>query len=483
MRALHSCSPHPIRVGRWIAGGIALVLAAAPLHAQPQSGGLERFTQLYRELVETNTTLSEGSCTEAAEKMRARLTAAGYPAADARTIIPPDFPKQGNLVAQLRGSDASTAPLLLLAHIDVVEAKASDWERDPFRLVEEGGYYYARGAVDDKAMAAAFVDQMVRYREEGFKPRRTIKLALTCGEETDNVFNGVQYLLKTDPETLRAGFAVNEGGKGYLDEAGKPQIFGVQVGEKIYQDFKLVAKSSGGHSSRPVKENAIVRLAAATVRLGAFEFPTQVGEVTRNFFARSAGQHQGQVKADMERIGSGSGDPAVIARIAAANPLWNAMMRTTCVPTLVQAGHAPNALPQRAEATVNCRILPGETVEAVHEQLRRVVEDPALEVNLADAPGPVSPSPPLSESIIRPVEQLVAEIWPGTPVVPSIATGATDGRFLNAAGIPTYGISGMFVDPDGNGVHGLNERIRIKSLHDGRDFLYRLIKIYAAQRQ
>jgi acetylornithine deacetylase/succinyl-diaminopimelate desuccinylase-like protein len=485
MRAFHSRPPLPVRIGRWIACAAALALAsaAAPLPAQRQSGGLERFNQLYRELVETNTTLSQGSCTEAADKMRARLIAAGYPAADARTIVPSEFPKQGNLVAQLKGSDPSVPPLLLIAHIDVVEAKASDWTRDPFRLVEEGGYYYARGAVDDKAMAAAFVDLVVRYREEGFKPVRTIKLALTCGEETDNVFNGVQYLLKTEPETLRAGFAVNEGGKGYLDEAGRPQIFGIQVGEKIYQDFKLVAKSSGGHSARPVKENAIVRLAAATMRVGNFEFPLRVGEVTRTFFARSAAQVQGQIKADMERLGTGQADAATVARIAAANPVWNAMLRTTCVPTMVQAGHAPNALPQRAEATVNCRILPGETVEAVHEQLRRVVGDTALEVALADAPGPVSAPPPLTDGIVGPVERLVAEMWPGIPVVPSIATSATDGRFLNAAGISTYGISGMFVDPDGNGVHGLNERIRIKSLHEGRDFLYRLIKIYAMQRR
>jgi acetylornithine deacetylase/succinyl-diaminopimelate desuccinylase-like protein len=209
----------------------------------------------------------------------------------------------------------------------------------------------------------------------------------------------------------------------------------------------------------------------------------RVSDVTRTFFARSAAQFEGQTRADMERMGSGSADPAAIGRIAAANPLWNAMLRTTCVPTMVQAGHAPNALPQRAEANINCRILPGETVEAVRNQLQSVVGDPALELALADAPGPVSPPPRLTEAVIGPVERLVAEMWPGVPVVPSVGTGATDGRFLNAGGIPTYGISGMFVDPDGNGVHGLNERIGVKSLHEGRDFLYRLIKIYAAQRR
>jgi acetylornithine deacetylase/succinyl-diaminopimelate desuccinylase-like protein len=464
-----------------LAAFAAIVPGAAPAAVPAQADDLVRFDALYKELVETNTTLSQGSCTEAAVKMRARLIAAGFAASEARIVVAPEFPKQGNLVARLEGADAKAPPILLLAHIDVVEAKAADWTRDPFRLVEEGGYFHARGAIDDKAMAASFVDLMIRFREAGFKPRRTIKLALTCGEETDAVFNGVQYLLRTEPDSLRAGFAINEGGKGFLDESGLPRIFGVQTGEKIYQDFRLTVRNPGGHSSRPVRDNAIVRLSAAMVRLGGFAFPADIGEVTRGFFGRSARQYSGQVRADMESIGAGRADDAAVARLAEANPIWNAMVRTTCVPTLLNAGHAANALPQRAEAIVNCRILPGQTIAQVHAILRDVVSDPQVDVALADPPGPIPPAPSLTAEIMQPVEALVGEMWPGVPVVPSISTGATDGRFLNAAGIATYGVSGIFVDPDGNGVHGLNERVRVKSLHDGRTFLYRLVRIYAGQ--
>lgn len=441
-----------------------------------------RFRDLYRELVETNTTLSEGSCTAAAEKMRARLIAAGIPAKDVEVVVPPEFPKQGNLVARMAGTDAKADALLLVAHIDVVEAKRSDWKRDPFTLVEENGYFHARGAIDDKAMAAAFVDALVRYREEGFKPRRTIKLALTCGEETDAVFNGVQYLLKERPEALKAGLAVNEGGKGFLDETGKPVLFSVQAGEKVYQDYTLTATSAGGHSSRPGKDNAITRLAGVLGRIGAFTFPIAPGEVTRGYFARSAALHDGQQAADMRAIGAGTADAGAYARISDASPLWNAILRTTCVSTMVSAGHAPNALAQHAEANVNCRILPGQSVEAVRATLETVAADPSVHIALTDAPGPVSPAPSLTRAVMAPVEAIVADMWPGVPVIPSMAPSATDGRFLVAAGIPTYGISAVFVDPDGNGVHGLDERVRVRSLMDARAFLYRLVKAYAASK-
>lgn len=465
------------RTSRIIRGLTALagLASAVPALAADDEA---RFRDLYRELVETNTTLSEGSCTAAAERMQARLIAAGMPRPDTEVIVSPDFPRQGNLIARLPGSDTKAPAILLIAHIDVVEAKRSDWKRDPFKLVEENGYFYARGAIDDKAMASAFVDALVRYREEGFKPRRTIKLALTCGEETDSVFNGVQYLLKTRPDALKAGFAVNEGGKGFLDAAGKPVLFGVQAGEKIYQDYKLVATSPGGHSSRPGKDNAITRLSNVLGRIGIFTFPVAPGEVARNFFAQSAALYEGQQRADMQAIGAGTADAATYARISDASPVWNATLRTTCVSTMVNAGHAPNALAQHAEATVNCRILPGQSVEDIRKALVQAGADPSVEIMLDGEPGPVSPAPPLTREIMAPVTALVREIWPGVPVIPSISTGATDGRFLLAAGIPTYGISAVFVDPDGNGVHGLDERVRVKSLLDARAFLYRLVKSY-----
>jgi acetylornithine deacetylase/succinyl-diaminopimelate desuccinylase-like protein len=463
----------------WIA--FASTVAGMPAPALAAGDDIDRFRATYRELVETDTSLSNGSCTKAADLMRTRLLAAGFPARDTRVVVAPAFPRQGNLVASLAGSDPQAPALLLLAHIDVVEAKASDWKRDPFKLVEENGYFYGRGAIDDKAMAAAFVDAMVRFREEGFKPRRTIKLALTCGEETDDVFNGLQYLIANEPQSVAAGLAINEGGKGYLDDAGKPVTYSVQAGEKTYQDFKLVTTSPGGHSARPGKDNAITRLSAALVRVGAFTFPTDLLPVTRNFFAESAALHKGQTQADMRAIGAGTADAAAFTRISDTDKVWNASLRTTCVATQLAGGHAPNALPQRAEATVNCRILPGQRVADVQRTLVTTVADASVAVTLVGAASPVSPPPPMTPAVMDPIKQIVGEMWPGVPVIPSLTVSATDGRFANAAGVPTYGNSGIFVDPDGNGVHGLDERVRVKSLLDGRAFLYRLTKAYASQ--
>jgi acetylornithine deacetylase/succinyl-diaminopimelate desuccinylase-like protein len=440
-----------------------------------------RFREAYRELVETDTSLSSGNCTLAAERMAARLTTAGHPSSRVRVVVPPRFSKQGNLVATIPGTDATLPALLLLAHIDVVEAKASDWKRDPYRLIEENGWFYARGAVDDKAMAAAFVDAFVRFAEGRFQPRRTLKLALTCGEETDATFNGVQYLLETEPESITAGFAINEGGSGSLDPAGRPISFGVQVGEKIYQDFTVVATSPGGHSARPTDDNAIARLAAALVRVDGYRFPVNMTDATRTFFRRSATLHEGQLAADLARVGDGTADAAAFARVAAAQPLWNAYLRTTCISTQVSGGHAPNAQPQHAEANVNCRIMPGERIEEVLARLAEVVGDPKIEIRLAAEPGPQPAAPPLDPRLMQHVEALVAEMWPGVPVIPTISTGATDGRFLNAAGIPTYGVSGVFRDPDGNGVHGLDERVRVRSLLEARAFLYRLVQGLAGE--
>ncbi len=459
---------------------LAQAAVAAP-KADPARGGEAEFREIYRELVETDTSLSSGSCTLAAERMAARLAAAGYAKADVQVIVPPEFPRQGNLVAHIPGTDRKLAPMLLLAHIDVVEAKRSDWKRDPFKLVEENGYFYARGAVDDKAMAAAFVDAFVRYKQDGYRPKRTIKLALTCGEETDSVFNGVRYLLETAPETLSAEFAVNEGGSGNLDENGKMVSFGVQIGEKIYQDFTFTITAPGGHSARPTDDNAIGRLAAAVARIDRYRFPVNMTDATKGFFRRTAVLYTGQTASDLAAAGNGTADDAAFGRIAAANPLWNAFLRTTCIPTQLAGGHAPNAQPQHAQANINCRVMPGETLDAVHARLREVVADARIEITLAAEPGPQPPAPPLDARIMKPVEAIAAEMWPGVPVIPSLSSGATDGRFLNAAGIPTYGISGVFRDTDGNGVHGLDERIRATSLMDARAFLYRLVKAYSAK--
>ncbi len=459
----------------------ACLLLPVSAHAQADAGR-DRFRETYRELIETDTSLSNGDCTLASNRMKARLVAADYPESQFRVVVPEKFPKFGNLVGEIPGSDPKAPAILLVAHIDVVEAKREDWERDPFKLVEENGYFFARGAIDDKAMASIFVDSLVRYREEKFKPRRTIKLALTCGEETDVVFDWVEYLLATEPDTLKAGFAINEGGKGWLDDKGAPRTFGIQVGEKVYQDFTLATTGPGGHSARPHADNPITRLSEALARVGNYHFPAMPGDAVRNFFARSAPLYPGEKGDAMRLAGSGKDDAAALDLLSKADPVWNAMIRTTCTNTQVTGGHAHNAVPQRAEANVNCRILPGTSVDTIHKALVEVVADPRISVEPFDEPSPVPPPPPLTTEIMTPVEKLVAEMWPGVPVIPNISTGATDGRFLNSAGIPTYGISAIFVDPDGNGVHGLNERVRVKSLYDARQFLYRLVKTYSSAR-
>ena len=465
-----------------MAGLLAVALAFssnASEQSPPLSPDLQTFRETYQELVEINTTLSAGNCTTAAAAMAKRLRDAGLPASDVQVIVPPEFPKQGNLVAVLKGSNAKRKPILLLAHIDVVEAKREDWQRDPFELVEENGYFYARGASDDKAMASVFVDSLVRYRKSGFRPQRDIKLALTCGEETDAAFNGVSYLLAKYRPLIDAEFALNEGSRGQLDEQGNRVLLGIQVGEKIYQDFKLETTNPGGHSARPRKDNAIVQLANGLGRLGAYDFPAHVSDVTREFFLQTAKLSSGDVAADLRAAAQPNADAAAIAKVAARDPMWNAMMRTTCIATLINGGHAPNAQPQRATANVNCRILPGESVESIQKTIVEVIADAGIKVTLADAPGPTSPAPPLTPMVLDPARKVAAKLWPGVPVVPSLSTGATDGRFMNAAGLPTYGLSGMFGDPDGNGVHGLNERIRVRSLYEGREFLYEVAKLYA----
>jgi acetylornithine deacetylase/succinyl-diaminopimelate desuccinylase-like protein len=460
---------------------LALSLVGAASAQETLPPDVQRFRGLYEELVETNTTLSSGSCTLAAERMAARLKAAGYPDADIRILVPDGRPKDGNLIAVLKGSDPKAKPLLLLAHIDVVEANRADWERDPFTLVEENGYFYARGASDDKAMAAIFTDSMVRYREEGFKPRRDIKLALTCGEETADTFNGVDFLLKNHPDALAAGMALNEGAGGRLDAAGKPQYLGIQAGEKIYQDYTLEITNPGGHSSRPFKDNAIVRLSKALAKIGDHDFPIAINESVRLNFEGSAKLETPEVAAALLAVLKDPNDAEALA-IVTKDRGRNSMMRTTCVPTQVAAGHAPNALPQRATANVNCRILPGNDPRQVARDLERIIGDPGIKVSLAAEPSAIAVTPPLDERILGPARKVAAKLWPGVPIIPTMTTGATDGRYTTAAGIPTYGLSGLFGDPDGGGTHGLNERIRVKSLYDGRLFLHEVVKLYAMQK-
>jgi acetylornithine deacetylase/succinyl-diaminopimelate desuccinylase-like protein len=458
-----------------------LLLAAVPaVAADALRPDQVAYRELFRELVETNTTLSSGSCTVAAEKMAARLRKAGMPDSDLHLFALPEHPKEGGLVAVLPGSDSAARPMLLLAHLDVVEAKPADWTRDPFTLVEEDGYFFARGVADDKAMASIWVDTLVRFLQDGFKPRRTIKLALTCGEETSGAFNGAEYLSMQRRDLIDAAFALNEGAWGTLDEQGRRVMMTVQAGEKASQNYELEVRNPGGHSSRPVKDNAIYHLAAGITRLSAYEFPVRLNDTTRVYFSRMADIKGGEVGAAMRALVRDPTDAKAVA-VVTQDPTWNAMLRTTCVATTLEAGHATNALPQRARANVNCRIYPDQSFEDVRQMLERVVADPEIKVTKLETRGPMAKAPPLTPGIMQPIEEVAAKIYPGVPVLPLFQAGATDGQFLGAAGIPTYGIGGLFFDQDLGGVHGLNERIRVRSLYDGRDYLYELVKVYAKQ--
>ena len=436
------------------------------------------FRGLYKELVETNTTVTNGSCTDAAGKMAARLKAAGFADDQLTAFSVPEHPKDGGLVAVYPGTDKKLKPMLLLAHIDVVEAKREDWTRDPFTLIEENGYFYARGTSDDKAQAAIWTDTLVRFRQAGYKPKRTIKLALTCGEETSGAFNGAEWLAENRRDLIDAAFALNEGGGGRTDGKGKLLVQTIQIGEKSYQDFTLTATNPGGHSSAPVRDNAIYALADALGKIRDYEFPLQFNDVTSAFFRKSGPLRGNDVGAAMVALAS---DPSNKAAEATANTdkTIHSMLRTTCVATLVEAGHALNALPQRASANVNCRMFPGRTSAETMATLVQVIGDPGIAIEERVKDKPIAIQPPLDPKIMGPVEKLAAKYFPGVPVVPTMSTGATDGVYLEAVGIPVYGVPSVWGDPDGNGTHGLNERVEAKALYTARDYLFDLVKALA----
>jgi acetylornithine deacetylase/succinyl-diaminopimelate desuccinylase-like protein len=467
------------KISAFFVAAVALAISSAS-GAQSLRPDQVQFRALYKELVETNTSLSVGSCTLAAERMAAHLKAAGFPDADLHLFTAPDHPKEGGLVAILPGADPKAKAVLMLAHLDVVEAKREDWTRDPFVLVEENGNFYGRGAADDKAMASIWVDTLSRYKQEGFHPRHTIKLALTCGEETNGAFNGAQYLANNKRDLIDAAFAVNEGGGGLLDPSGKPVFLGIQVGEKLSQNYTLEVTNAGGHSSRPLPNNAIYHLAHALTAIEALRFPVTFNDTTRDFFARMAQTRTPEEQAALKTLMANPKDETSRALLE-KDPDINGILHTTCIATLLDAGHATNALPQRARANINCRIFPGTTAEEVRQTLIATVNDPQVKVSIRETRNVPSAPPPLDPKVLGPAEKLAGEMWPGVPEVRLMSAGATDGAFLTPVGIPTYGISGDFGDPDGDGVHGLNERIRVKVLYDSRDYLYRLMKIYGDQ--
>ena len=466
--------------GRNRALGAALFLLAAVATTRaedPLPPDAQLFRQIYRELVEINTTESAGDTVRAAEAMAARLRAGGLPAADIRVLS--SGPRKGNLVARLRGTGA-LRPLLLIAHIDVVEAKAEDWDFDPFRLQEVDGYFRGRGTIDDKAMASIFVANVIRYVAEGFRPDRDIILALTTDEElSDSPHDGARWLLEHHRDLIDAELAINEGGGGALKD-GRPARMSVQLAEKVYQSFRLEVKDPGGHSSLPRRDNPIYRLAQGLGRLAKYDFPVRLNAVTRAYFEKAAATEDRDVAAAIGSLLAGSSDPQALAPLSERAP-YNAQIRTTCVATLLEAGHAENALPQTARATANCRIMPDEPVADVERTLLRVIDDPKIAV-IPIGQAVLSPPSPLNPELMTAVERLTAQMWPGVPVIPTMSAGYTDSRWLRNAGIPAYGVSGLFSDPGRNGVHGLNEQIGVKELYAGKEFLYRLVKTLAVKR-
>jgi len=468
-------------ISNFAASALAFVaLNSAPGYAAatPLRPDQAAFRDLYEELVETNTTLSSGSCTLAAQRMAARLKKAGVPDSQLTLFADPAAPREGGLVAIYPGTSRSLKPILAIAHIDVVEAKREDWVRDPFTLIEESGYFYGRGTIDDKAMAAILVDTLIRFQQTGYKPKRTVKIALTCGEETNGAFNGVEWLAANKRALIDAEFALNEGGGGTTDGKGNIVEQAMQVGEKTFATYRLEARNPGGHSSVPRPDNAIYDLARALVRLQAHEFPPEMTETTRTYFREAGKGRNDEIGRAMIAIAANPGDKAAEA-VVNRDPFLHSNLRTTCVATMLDGGHARNALAQRAGAYVNCRIFPGHSVESIRTELAAVIADPGVAVSVLPPLRPAPPAPPLDPKVMEPARTLAARYFPGVPVVPTMANGYTDATFLGATGIPTYGVPGIWGDPDGNGAHGLNERIEVRSLFVGRDFLFDLIKAYA----
>jgi acetylornithine deacetylase/succinyl-diaminopimelate desuccinylase-like protein len=417
-----------------------------------------------------------GNVKAAAEAMQRRLLDAGFPAEDVQVVSP--HPELGNLVARYRGRGPdggapTKEPVMLMAHLDVVDALRSDWEFEPFELREIDGYFYGRGTDDNKAGATHIVANFIRLLEEGYVPDRDLIAVLTADEETTS--DGIKYLVRERRDLVDAAFSINSDAGGGELFNGEPNIFNVQAGEKVYMTFHLTATNPGGHSSRPRPDNAIYDLTMALARLSEFTFPVDVGEVARLYFERSAAFHDGQTAVDMRAVANDPPDPEAAARLSADSPFYNAVLHTTCVATRLTAGHADNALPQTAQATVNCRMLPGGDPADVEATLTEVIGNPEIEVIRINVPTASDPSP-LSDEIMGIIEPIVNDMWPGVPVIPTMSTGATDGNYVRNAGIPVYGVSAIFGDPDDARAHGQNERVGIEEFYDAQEFWYRMLK-------
>lgn len=428
--------------------------------------------EIYKEMIEVQSGFTTGATTPIAESVAARFKAAGFPAAD--IFVGGAIPRKANVVVRYHGTGARK-PILLLAHIDVVEAKREDWSVDPFVFLEKDGYFYGRGTADDKAQAAVWTATLLRYKREGFRPDRDLIMALTADEEGGGPYNGVDWLLKNHRNLIESEYALNEGARGEIID-GKRVANDIGLSEKQYADFRLEVRNKGGHSARPVPDNAIYHLAGALYRLSSFSFPFKLNEVTRAYFQQLAKIEKGPLAADMVKVSEGNED--AMRRLAAASAPMNAMMRTTCVATQLEGGHATNALPQLAAANVNCRILQEDSVDAVMAALKKAIADDQVSVTVKTNEGP-SPASPMRPDIMKAFARVTDTMWPGVITLPSMAVGGSDGRYLRSAGIPTYGIQGFFQDRDDVRAHGRDERMLVRSFHEGQTFLYELVKILA----
>ena len=448
------------------AAATPMVTAQAQLGARTKWDTLAR--NLFKELVEINTTQSAGDSHQAAQAMAARVRSAGF--ADSDVVVIKNADRKGNLLVRLRGKASGKKPILLLSLLDVVEAKAEDWTLPPFKFVEQDSTFYGRGVADDKDDGAMHLAIVMRLKAEGYVPDRDIIVALTADEEGGPA-NGVQYLIDNHRALIDAEYVFNEGGGGRVRD-GKKLSHDIQASEKKFQNFQLEATNPGGHSSRPVKDNAITHLAEALVKVGAFDFPVHLNEITREYFRRSASITEGKIGEAMRAIVENPNDARAAATLS-ADPAYNSQLRTTCVATLLDGGHASNALPQRARANVNCRILPDESPDDIKKTLERVIANPKVVVS-AQGTARNSPPSPLTRELMTDIERLTKEMWPGVPVIPTMSTGATDGLMLRNAGIPVYGVSGFFYDE--TFAHGMNERIPARAFYEGMEFMYRLVK-------
>ena len=475
MRGAFRTACYNPRMCRWLAlffvlGIGSLVAASAAL---PPDADRQLAREIYKEMVEIRSGYTTGSTTPLAEMVAARLRSAGF--AESDIFVGGASPKKANVVVRYRGR-GGVRPILLLAHTDVVEANREDWSTDPFQFIEKDGYFYGRGTSDDKAQAAVWIANLIRYKREGFKPERDIIVALTADEEGGGPYNGVIWLLKNKRDLIDADLALNEGGGGVM-VGGKKIANNIQVSEKSYADFKFEVHNRGGHSSVPVPDNAIYHLATALERLSRYSFPLKTDEVTRAYFREMAKVEGGALRDDLGKIADGPSEAAreAMQRVASVSARWNSMLRTTCVATELAGGHALNALPQLATANVNCRIFPGESVESVQKALRLAIGDEQVAVHV-QGDVDIGPASPMRPDVLKAVARLSDSLWPGVVTIPVMSTGATDGRYLRVAGIPTYGVSGFFGDRDDVRAHGRDECMNVSSFYEGQAFLYQLVK-------